>query len=101
MRPGGLAVGQLTVDLRDLGLSEGATTTVQARVGIGRLAVQVPEGVALEVDGRSGLGQVQALGRNEQGGAVRLRARSDDWSGASRRLVLDLRVGLGQIEVQQ
>ena len=99
--PYGLAVGQLTVDLRDVPLPAGATTTVKARVGVGRLAVQVPQGVALQVDARSGLGQVQALGRNEEGTAVRLEARSGDWSDADRRLVLDLRVGVGQIEVQQ
>jgi hypothetical protein len=94
-----LTVGQLTVDLEDLQVPQG-TTTVEARVGIGELRVVAPRGVAVEVDARSGLGQVQALDREEGGLGSRLQVRSDD-AGDGRRLVLDLRVGIGQVEVDR
>jgi predicted membrane protein len=75
------------------------TTTVHARVGVGQIQVEPPDGIALQVVGRSGLGQVQALGREESGVGSRLDARSDLFDGAARRLVLDLRVGIGQVQV--
>jgi hypothetical protein len=93
-------VGNLNLDLTGLQLPDG-TTTVRARVAVGELRVQAPEGVALQVDGRSGIGQVQALERQADGFGSRLRVRSDDFDGASRRLLLDVRVGLGQVEVDR
>ena len=93
-----LGVGNLVVDLRQLQLPPG-TTTVQARVGVGELAVEVPQGVSVAVVARSGLGQVQALGQEEGGLASRIDTVSE--AGGDRRLELDLRVGLGQVRVER
>jgi len=93
-----LAIGQLTLDLSGLQVPQG-TTTVQARVGVGELAVRLPEGVAVEVDAGSGIGQVQALDREESGVGSRLEADSGGFG--DRRLVLDLRVGLGEVRVER
>jgi Cell wall-active antibiotics response 4TMS YvqF len=93
-----LGVGNLVVDLRQLQVPPG-TTTVQARVGVGELAVEVPQGVSVAVVARSGLGQVQALGQEEGGLASRIDAVSE--AGGDRRLELDLRVGLGQVRVER
>jgi hypothetical protein len=93
-----LAIGQLTLDLSDLQVPQG-TTTVQARVGVGELAVRLPEGVPVEVDAGSGIGQVQALDREESGVGSRLEADSGGFG--DRRLVLDLRVGLGEVRVER
>jgi hypothetical protein len=57
-----LAVGQLTVDLTGLQVPAG-TTTVKARVGLGELVVKAPAGVAVWLDGRSGVGEVHGLRR--------------------------------------
>jgi Cell wall-active antibiotics response 4TMS YvqF len=95
-----LAAGNLTVDLSGLQLPDGITT-VRARVGAGQLRVQAPSGVAVAVDGRSGIGQVQALDRQENGFGSHLEARTDDYDGAARRLLLDLRVGVGQVQVNR
>ena len=93
-----LGVGNLDVDLRQLQLPPG-TTTVQARVGVGELAVEVPQGVSVAVVARSGLGQVQALDEEEGGLASRIDTVSE--AGGDRRLELDLRVGLGQVRVER
>ena len=95
-----LAVGELTLDLHGLQVPDG-TTTVRARVGAGQLRVELPAGVAVRVDGSSGLGQVQALDQAEGGLGSRVQARSADFDGTTRRLVLELRVGLGQVEVDR
>jgi hypothetical protein len=93
-----LGVGNLVVDLRQLQLPPG-TTRVQARVGVGELAVEVPQGVSVAVVARSGLGQVQALDQEEGGLASRIDTVSE--AGGDRRLELDLRVGLGQVRVER
>jgi hypothetical protein len=93
-----LGVGNLVVDLRQLQVPPG-TTTIQARVGVGELAVEVPQGVSVAVVARSGLGQVQALGQEEGGLASRIDTVSE--AGGDRRLELDLRVGLGQVRVER
>jgi Cell wall-active antibiotics response 4TMS YvqF len=93
-----LGVGNLVVDLRQLQVPPG-TTTVEARVGIGELAVELPQGVLVAVVARSGLGQVQVLGEEEGGFGSRIDTTSD--AGGDRRLELDLRVGLGQVRVER
>jgi predicted membrane protein len=95
-----LAVGTLTVDLGGLQVPDG-TTTVQARVGLGELVVKAPAGVAVRVDGRSGIGQVHGLDREENGLGNRLDVRSDDFDTATRRLLLELRAGVGEIRVER
>ena len=47
----------------------------------------------------SGLGQVQALGEQEDGFASKVDTTAE--AGGDRRLELDLRVGLGQVRVEQ
>jgi hypothetical protein len=68
---------------------------VEARVGIGELVVDLPEGVSAEVTATSGLGQVQVLDQQEGGFASRIDTTSE--AGGDRRLALDLRAGLGQV----
>jgi Cell wall-active antibiotics response 4TMS YvqF len=93
-----LGVGNLVVDLRQLQVPPG-TTAVDARVGIGELTVRLPQGVSVAVVASSGLGQVQALGEEEGGFASKVDTTAE--AGGDRRLELDLRVGLGQVRVEQ
>jgi Cell wall-active antibiotics response 4TMS YvqF len=93
-----LGVGNLVVDLRQLQVPPG-TTAVEARVGIGELTVELPQGVTVAVVASSGIGEVQVLGEGEGGLASRIDATSD--AGGDRRLELDLRVGLGQVRVER
>ena len=75
------------------------TTTVKARVGIGELVVEVPQGVSLQVVASSGLGNVQVFGEEDGGIASRIDASSEQ--GGDRRLELDARVGLGEVRVDR
>jgi predicted membrane protein len=75
------------------------TTAVEARVGVGELVVEVPDGVSFQVVASSGLGEVQVLGEQEGGVANRVDATVE--AGGDRRLELDLRVGIGQVRVER
>jgi hypothetical protein len=93
-----LGVGDLLVDLRQLQVPPG-TTAVEARVGVGELVVELPDGVSARVVASSGLGEVQVLGEQESGVANRVDATVE--AGGDRRLELDLRVGIGQVRVER
>jgi Cell wall-active antibiotics response 4TMS YvqF len=93
-----LGVGNLTLDLRQLQVPPG-TTTVEARVGVGELVVELPDGVSVEVMASAGLGEVQVLGQQEGGFGSRVEAVG--LGGGDRRLQLDARVGLGQVRVER
>ena len=92
-----LAIGQLTIDLRDVQVGS-SIVVVEARVGIGELIVHVPA-VPVEAHGRAGLGQVTILGQDDSGFDVDLVVRSPQPSGTGGFLSLDLSVGVGQVTV--
>ena len=93
-----LGVGNFELDLRQLQLPAG-TTSVRARVGVGELVVEVPQGVSVQVLASSGLGEVQVFG--EQDGGIASRIDTGSEQGGDRRLELDARVGLGQVRVNR
>jgi Cell wall-active antibiotics response 4TMS YvqF len=93
-----LGAGDFLLDLQQLQVPPG-TTAVQARVGVGELVVELPEGVSARVVASSGLGEVQVLGEEEGGFANRVDTTVE--AGGDRRLELDLRVGMGQVRVER
>lgn len=100
-----LSLGQLTIDLRDVDFGAGVTM-VKASVGIGQLTVRVPGGgmMAVEAKGHAGAGDVRLFDRESSGVDVQLFARSVGQGvppTGQGMLILELSVGLGQIEVTQ
>lgn len=93
-----LGAGDFLLDLQQLQVPPG-TTAVQARVGVGELVVELPDGVSVQVMASSGLGEVQVLGEQEGGFANRVDTTVE--AGGDRRLELDLRVGMGQVRVER
>ena len=91
-------LGAGDLDLQQLQVPPG-TTAVQARVGVGELVVELPDGVSARVVASSGLGEVQVLGEQEGGFANRVDTTVE--AGGDRRLELDLRVGMGQVRVER
>jgi phage shock protein PspC (stress-responsive transcriptional regulator) len=91
-----LGIGDLVLNFGDISLPRGQTF-VKATVGIGDLKVIVPANATVEVVGRVQAGKVQLLGVNENGTSVR--TQIVDRTGSGRVLVLDVRTGLGKVEV--
>lgn len=92
------AAGEVTLDLRQLELPEG-DTEIDISVGAGQVTVLVPDDVAVQVDASVGTGEIDVFGQTRSGVGPDLQTTSDA-SGDS-RLVLDLSVGLGRIEVSR
>ncbi len=91
-------VGKLTVDLTSPGLRK-ANLAVEARNGIGELLVIVPAVADVKVDAHVGIGNIDALGRMENGLGVDL---EDSFPGpGSQQLSLDLKAGIGDIRVER
>lgn len=89
-------IGSLTVDLRRVGLE--ADVDLAVSNGIGELVVQVPEGVALDVDARVGVGSATVEGREANGFNARLVER---FPGEGPTVRLDLSAGVGEIRVER
>lgn len=94
-----LAIGEMTIDLSEISAYAPVPREVRARVGIGHLAVLVPRGLLVEVEGHAGIGQVAIFGRQRSGVDVR-----DSYApfGPTQGFAyaLDLSVGIGQVEVR-
>jgi len=92
-------IGDYRLDLQDVSFPVGSTH-VKVTLGIGNLIVRVPRDVTLVVDGRANAGDVRLLGRDDNGTQVHDTA-VDTGTHPARVLVLDARVGLGELKVQR
>jgi hypothetical protein len=95
-----LGVGELGLDLRAVALPPG-TTHLDATVGVGRLVITVPRDVAVEIDARTGVGELDILGvRGDGVGAQRTVTVAGSTPDAP---VLDLEadVAMGEIVVRR
>jgi phage shock protein PspC (stress-responsive transcriptional regulator) len=90
-------IGDFRIDLQDLSLPVGRTH-VKATLGIGHLVVRVPQAVTVEVDGRVSAGDLRVLGHDDNGTHVHDRV-VETGTLPKRVLVLDARVGLGDLKV--
>jgi len=96
-----LATGQLTIDLRQMVL-DGDTLTVDAEVGMGQLRVFVPDDVDVVLRTDLGAGEARLDGTTIADGVRQMDSRTLDARStpADGTIVLDLRVGMGQIAVE-
>lgn len=95
-----LGIGALTVDLSEVPLAAGKTA-IDIKLGVGEVVVTVPEGAALEIDARAGVGEVDVLGARDEGTAARKRVTIPGPSSGAPLLKLEADVGLGSIEVRR
>ncbi len=91
-------VGHLVLDLSRLPLPSGEARRMEAEVGAGRLSVIVPPTATTEVRAQLGAGRATLFGRERAGGDIDITTRSQGVDPAV-RLDLDLKVGVGQIQV--
>ncbi|MBI2169622.1 MAG: PspC domain-containing protein [Actinobacteria bacterium] len=92
-----LFAGELRLDFSRVDFPA-RTTRIEASVGFGELWVEIPEGVTVVADAHVDAGQVRVLGERDDGLDARARRRVDGPAGSG-RLVLELRVGGGEIHV--
>ena len=71
---------------------------MHARVGIGQLVVEVPEGIAVRVEARSGLGNVKVFDLEEGGFDVDVESEPESTEPA---LDLSLSIGIGEVVVER
>ena len=93
-----LGAGQITLDLRDLTLT--GLVDVEASVAFGELQVFVPSDVDVDVDAQAGMGSIDLFGTEVDGVSADLDRSVDGGSGAG-TLRLELRAGIGAIEVER
>jgi phage shock protein PspC (stress-responsive transcriptional regulator)/predicted membrane protein len=94
-----LGIGSLKLDLTDLQLPPGQTR-IKARVGLGELKVTVPRDAQLKINGAARLGDVDVLGRHDDGRDATITVDSRNGEPA-RTLVLDLHVAAGDLRVDR
>ena len=95
-----LGAGPLTLDLTSVTIPAGTEEHVTASIGAGELIVELPEGATVDVHATSGVGEVTVLGSTQEGLGVEVNEVVDG-SETAGRLVLDLSVGMGVIEVER
>jgi phage shock protein PspC (stress-responsive transcriptional regulator) len=91
-------IGNMDLDLQDVRFPEGETH-VNATLGIGDLVVRVPKDATVKIEARS-RGTVELFGRHDNGAWVH-DTTTDLGASTKRVLSLDLRVGIGDIEVRR
>lgn len=95
-----VSIGEGTLDLTAIELAPGDRLGLEATVGLGHLVVLVPEGLALEVTTEVGAGESQVLDLQQNGVGITTDQQEGD-PDATGTLVLDLHVGMGQVEVRR
>jgi len=93
-----LAMGTLTIDLRDIE-DLGASTRLTASVGMGELMVLVPADVEIDIEAEVGAGEIEILGRVIDGVGIDDTYTSPGFAESDQRLSLDLQVFTGRLEV--
>ena len=95
-----LGIGELAVDLSGVELPSG-TTDVDLRLGIGEIILTVPEDVALEIDARAAVGEVDLLGVHDEGAAAQERLTIAGPNADAPVLRIDANVSFGAVEVRR
>jgi predicted membrane protein len=95
-----VSIGEGTLDLTAIDLAADDRIGLEASVGVGHLVILVPEDVGLDVDTEVGAGESKVLEVAQNGVGVSTE-RQDDGRADAGTFVLDLQVGLGQIEVRR
>jgi phage shock protein PspC (stress-responsive transcriptional regulator) len=93
-----VSMGEGTLDLSDLPIRSGEEVAIRATVGFGHLVVLVAEGEPVFVNAEVGAGEVVVFGEERNGVGVDLH---ESFGSDGDGLVLDLEVGMGQIEVRR
>ena len=95
------SAGRLVLDLGELTIEAGGERRVVAEVGAGQLTVIVPPELSASVTAEVGAGTALLFGREQSGAGVTLTGSHTAAEEGAGRVVLDLRVGVGQVKVER
>lgn len=95
-----VSIGEGTLDLTSVELASDDRIALEASVGIGHLVLLVSDDVTVEVATKVGAGESKVLGLTQNGVGISADQR-DEAGSDSGTFVLDLQVGMGQIEVRR
>jgi hypothetical protein len=96
-----LAIGALTIDLRDLA-TDGTSVTLASEVGVGELKVLLPPDVGLELTGSVNTGRMSLFGETVGlGTGIDQKVIVAPANSAAGTIVLDLHVGGGELEIHR
>lgn len=96
-----LGAGNLIIDLRQVDLPAGETTTVNARVEAGSLIVYVPQDMGIQIEWQITAGEATVFGSQRSGMFIEGSNSVQAVDGSDITLKLDLTVTAGKIEVRQ
>ncbi len=94
-----LGAGDLTLDLRDVDFPAG-TTTVRTHLGMGSLRVMLPEAACLDSDVHVGMGDVQVLGRSNDGFDIDA-SRREDAPGDAAIVRVEVDAGVADVHIHR
>lgn len=95
-----VGAGEVKLDLRGTRFADGECT-VQIKVGLGDIRIEVPRDLPVAVDAKTGGGDLYLLGRETDGFAARLDFKDAQYDTALRKLRIITRVGLGDVRVRR
>jgi phage shock protein PspC (stress-responsive transcriptional regulator) len=96
-----LTAGEVNLDLTQIDDMQDLDRSITVKVLTGQIKVIVPAGVDVTVESHATAGDLKILGRQANGTDSELVVAPDDPTDAAPDLVLDLRVGLGEVDVSQ
>ncbi|MDH3307463.1 MAG: cell wall-active antibiotics response protein, partial [Acidimicrobiia bacterium] len=89
-------VGDFTVDLRMVDVTDATDVTVS--LGVGVVTIYLPPNVTVQVNAEAGIGEINVLGQTESGFGPSITER---FGTSPDVLSLDVSVGIGQVEVRR
>jgi predicted membrane protein len=95
-----LMIGNMNVDLSRLQFPDGVTT-VETRVGLGELNIDVPSDVAVMVHWKVSGGNVNVFDSSYDGTNLDDHSQTPGYEQAAKKLIIEVKMGFGDINVRQ
>jgi len=93
-------LGNLTVDLGQLGLETATTKPIRIHEGVGQVRVVVPVGTGVDLNAKIGIGHATVIGVPlGHGVGVRSRYQTPGYATAAHKVALQVNVGIGDLDV--
>ncbi len=98
--PGGidaeLGIGDVRLNFSRTSIPDGEHH-IHVRLGIGDIKIIVPQGIPISTRSSAGIGTVNLFDKTDSGLGVRLSFESEQYREARRKLLIDTKVGIGDI----